>query len=1277
MAESKTVTVVPLSGSNYGTWKVQCRMALVKDGLWGIVSGTETAPASTEAEKFAKFVGRRDKALAIIVLSVDPSLLYLLGDPEDPVAVWKKLSDQFQKKTWANKLSLRRRLNNLRLKDGDSMSNHIKAMTEIFNELAVIGAAMEDEDKVVTLLASLPEAYNMLVTALEASTEVPQMEVVIERLLYEEKKLGEREKSPIPSRRVMVASDHKGNKKFIKCHHCGKLGHIRRFCKDLNKDKNKKESGNQGNKNKGNQVEKGQPGPRKESLGLVVQSLAASAGGIKSETWIVDSGATCHMCNNKALLEDFVEFDETVDVMLGDGKVLNATGSGTVLVHTVLANGKQQECILHNVLLVPNLSYNLISVSKVTEAGKSISFEEAQCNISCANGEVIATAKKVGCLYYLDFQPTSECSNAMVNEGTKLSNEMLWHQRYGHLGVQNLKKLANDKLVEGFNSDAKKNLEFCEACTQGKLHRCSFPISGATRASEPLGLVHSDLCGKVNTKSCGGAEYFLTFTDDKTRYVWVYPLKQKSDVFNQFLEWKAAVEKSSGHKVKTLRTDNGGEFTSTEFENYLKSEGVKHELTVPKTPEQNGVAERLNRTLVEAVRAMLIQAKLPQRFWVEALATAVYLHNRSPTKGVTDMTPFEAWTGVKPNVSHLRSFGCTVYAHIPKDERRKLDPKSKKCVLLGYGTETKGYRLYDPQSSRVMYSRDVKFNESEFGFEKNPDNEVQADKRVTLELSSEKEESEEDEVNNVEFNVPPPAREKRAPDRFGEWVTMASEDIVEPTTVSEALHSPHSEQWREAMQQEIDSLQEHDVYELTELPRGRRAVGCKWVFKIKHNADGSIERYKARLVAQGYSQRYGVDYDETFSPVVRFESIRTVIALSVQRGLKLHQIDVTSAFLNGELEDEVYMKQPEGFEVEGKEDLVYKLNKSLYGLKQSSRCWNSVLDEHLKSIGFVQTESDPCIYVKVKDGDIFIAAVWVDDIILAGKTDEEINNVKASIAERFQVKDMEELKYILGQQVIQENGKVWIGQPMYTENILKKFGMESCKPVETPVDLSSKLIKATDDSEMSNKEEYQQAVGCLLYLSSATRPDITFAVNNVAKFTANPTKEHWTAVKRIFRYLKGTINYGLLYSENASPDCVGFSDADWAGDLNDRKSTSGYTFQMSGATVSWRSKKQTCVALSTAEAEYIALSAATQEALWMRQLLTNLSVNIEKPITIYEDNQSAIAMSKNPQFHGRSKHIDIKHHFVRDQVEKKTVTVLYCPTGSMLGYSKGTIQEIA
>jgi hypothetical protein len=479
------------------------------------------------------------------------------------------------------------------------------------------------------------------------------------------------------------------------------------------------------------------------------------------------------------------------------------------------------------------------------------------------------------------------------------------------------------------------------------------------------------------------------------------------------------------------------------------------------------------------------------------------------------------------------------------------------------------------------------------------------------------------------------------------------------------------------MQQEIDSLNEHDVYELVELPNERKAVGCKWVFKVKRNADGSVERYKARLVAQGFSQKYGEDYDETFSPVVRFESIRTVIALSVQRGLILHQMDVTAAFLNGDLEEDVYMKQPQAFEVARKENRVFKLRKSLYGLKQSSRCWNSVLDEHLKSLGFSQSPGDPCIYVKETDNDIFIVAIHVDDIILAGKTDEEIAEVKKGIAKRFRVKDMGELNYILGLQVVRKDGKVWIGQPSYSENMLKKFGMADCKPCETPVDVSSKLVKGTEDSKPMNKEKYQSAVGSLLYLSSATQPDITFAVNSVAKFSANPTEEHWIAVKRIFRYLKGSINYGLIYSGDLSPDCVGFSDADWVGDLNDRKSTSGYVFSMNGGAVSWRSKKQTCVVLSTAEAEYIALSAAVQEALWMRQLLASLNVEVETSITIYEDNQSAICMSKNPQYHGRSKHIDIRFHFVRDQVEKKTVNVLYCPSNDMLAdlLTKGIAKE--
>ena len=483
---------------------------------------------------------------------------------------------------------------------------------------------------------------------------------------------------------------------------------------------------------------------------------------------------------------------------------------------------------------------------------------------------------------------------------------------------------------------------------------------------------------------------------------------------------------------------------------------------------------------------MLLQAKLPQKFSVEALNTAVYLHNRSPTKALKGKTPYEAWTGSKADVTHLKSFRCTAYAHIPQADRKKLDPKARKCVCLGYATDKKGYRLLDVERQRVIFSRDVKFHEDEFGILQKEVPKGIDNKLVILELSNG-----DDAIEEVADDPPPQevrrsSRDRRPPARLGEWVTVASDGSTEPTTVSEALNGPEGTQWHDAMQQEIDSLCKHDVWELTDLPDRKQAIGSKWVFRTKCHADGSIERRKARLVAQGYSQKYGVDYDETFSPVMRFESLRTVIALSVQQGLTLHQMDVATAFLNGELAEEVYVKQPEGFVVKGKEHLVCKLNKSLYGLKQSPRCWNYTLDGHFKSMGFKQAPSDPCIYVARGNNEPFIIGVYVDDIILAGKTIEKINEVKQCISERFEVKDMGELNYFLGVQVIQDDGKVWIGQPTYTQKILDKFGMKDCKPVETPADCNSKLTKTDECVEPYNQLDYQSVVGSLLYLSSAT-----------------------------------------------------------------------------------------------------------------------------------------------------------------------------------------------
>ena len=469
------------------------------------------------------------------------------------------------------------------------------------------------------------------------------------------------------------------------------------------------------------------------------------------------------------------------------------------------------------------------------------------------------------------------------------------------------------------------------------------------------------------------------------------------------------------------------------------------------------------------------------------------------------------------------------------------------------------------------------------------------------------------------------------------------------------------------MEAEMRSLRRNDVWELVALPENRQVVGSKWVYKVKVDGDGQVERYKARLVAQGYTQRKGADYDETFSPVVRMESLRTVVGMAVRNGMRLHQLDVTTAFLNGKLNEVVYMRQPEGFVAEGSENLVCRLKRSIYGLKQSPRCWNSTIDGYLKQLGFLQSNSDPCVYIAAL-GELAVIGVYVDDIVIACRNEERIKEVKRALCMKFDVNDLGELHHFLGLKVVQDkvSGDVWIGQPAYVRKVLERFGMQDAKSVATPVDTSSKLVKATEDDVLVDQSIYQSAVGSLLYLSTSTRPDIAFAVSNVAKFSANPTTRHWTGVKRILRYLKGTSDLGLHYTSSDVDDLIGYSDSDWAGNLDDRRSVSGYMFMLCGAPISWMSKKQTSVALSTAEAEYIALSTATQEAVWLRQLTSELRFEQTKPTVIYEDNQSAISLAQNPQFHGRMKHIDIRHHFVREKVTDGMIEIKYCRSNGML-----------
>ena len=631
MAETKTA-IVPLTGANYPTWKVQCKMSLIKDGLWGIVDGSERAPEENDGA-YSKFISRKNRALAINVLSIDPSLLYLLGDPTDPTAVWERLSTQFQKKTWANKLALRRRLHSLQLKEGQSVQEHVKALTEIFNELSVIGDNIDDEDRVIYLLASLPDSYEILVTALEANTEVPNMETVIERLLHEERKLKEKNQDSLPSRNSKeeaMTVMHK--KRGPRCHFCNKFGHIQRNCREREKKSALERGGSNSylskTKHKVNSVNtRGQSDDTdSDEVGLVFQHvLSADVANKQADTeWIIDSGATCHVCHDRSLFTELQNLKKPLDIILGDGRTLKATGCGTVIL--ILESGSlKRKCKLYNVLYVSELTYNLLSVSKAVDKGVSFTFSESKCVIKDINQRLIAVATKVGSLYRVACTKPKDCVYSVAEKNDSSSKEDLWHRRYGHLGVKSLQQLARGDLVEGFDYNASNEISFCEPCLKGKHQKSKFPLYREKGKSKPLELIHSDVCGKLSSKSLGGAEYFVTFIDDKTRYVWAYAIKRKSDVFKRFCEWKTEVEKSLGQNVKILRSDNGGEFTSGEFEDYLKKEGIKHQFTIPKCPQQNGVAERFNRTLVEMVRSMLADSELPKTFWAEALATAVYL----------------------------------------------------------------------------------------------------------------------------------------------------------------------------------------------------------------------------------------------------------------------------------------------------------------------------------------------------------------------------------------------------------------------------------------------------------------------------------------------------------------------------------------------------------------------------------------------------------------------------------------------------------------------------
>ncbi|KAH9802834.1 retrovirus-related pol polyprotein from transposon RE1 [Citrus sinensis] len=760
---------------------------------------------------------------------------------------------------------------------------------------------------------------------------------------------------------------------------------------------------------------------------------------------------------------------------------------------------------------------------------------------------------------------------------------------------------------------------------------------------------------KLNKKVDSETSAMIARQQPQRKMTWIFLMKSKDEVNSLFQRFHKMVTTQFQTQIRVLHTDNGGEYMSTAIQQFLKSQGSVHQTTCVGTPQQNGVAERKNRHLLEVVRASLIQAHMPLSYWGEALASAAYLINRTPSSSLGFQTPFQVLNDaiMSPNVLNLppHVFGCVAFVHLPQQE--KLSPRALRCVCRGEYNEKEIHTLtyLPPEESQssieIVNLQDTgKANgddsqaeicEDTFGEHNNSDItaiENESHEEIHNQSSAEdvpttspirrilpqcqnrgipKPTYEPDFSSRVKYPMSHFVSNHRLSESNQSFVNQLSVVSI-PNSVQEALKDP---KWKAAMNDEMRSLQKNQTWELVDLPPGKKPVGCRWIYTIKYKADGSIERYKARLVA------------------------------------KVQQFDVKNAFLHGDLSEEIYMDLPPG--CSGPERLnqkVCKLKKSLYGLKQSPRAWFGKFTKAMVRFGYNQSNSDHTLFIKKRQGKITVLIVYVDDMVVTGNDEEETEALQKYLSREFEMKDLGALKYFLGIEVSRSKGGIFLSQRKYALDLLHETGMTACQPIDTPIEEGLKFC-ITSDQVPVDKGRYQRLIGRLMYLSH-TRPDLAYALSVVSQFMHNPGEQHMKAVMRILRYLKTNPGKGILFSKNEDYSNIEvYTDADWAGSVSDRRSTSGYFTFVGGKLVTWRSKKQHVVARSSAEAEYRGMALGICEGLWISFILNDLGYPSQQPIQLYCDNKAARDITHNPVQHDRTKHVEVDRFFIKEKLDEK------------------------
>lgn len=681
------------------------RAVMVKSKTWAYASGEKPKPADADPA-LETWKENDEKAKADLFLSIDDAELKQVQNCTSAREIWEKLQSIFESKGPARKASLWKRLMNQKLNENGDVQRHVDEFFEIVGKLSELSIEVSNELQTIMLLHSLPESFDNFRCAIESRDTLPEPDSLKVKILDENttrKQRAQNDHSAMLARKTWekkkphsypksidnagnlnkVENDGTKGKFKYRCHRCRQIGHKAADC------------------------------PNKQQSAAAVDDIAflttedfllQTEISKRKNSWCLDNGCTSHLCHSEEKFECVDKSDGT-KINLANSASTEVMGKG--IVKLLGTDGSQDRTIrLENTLHVPDLRNNLISVSKITDAGHSVTFTKNQATIKDKNDEKLLVADRMGDLYFL--RETQEGNICATSSNVEKSQMTIWHQRMGHVNSDDLWKMGRKEIILGLQLGNEKDLPPCKVCSEAKLTALPFPKK-SHRSNELLNIVHTDVCGPFKVESKGRAKYFVTFTDDFSRWTEVRFIRQKSEVFQVFKEYKAFVEKQTEKRIKCVQSDNGGEFCSEEINNFLKKEGIIHRLTVPYTPQQNGVSERKNRTLVEGARCLLIQSKLPTSFWAEAVSTTNYTRNRCISSTLGEMTPFQLWHGERPNVNHLRIFGEEAYALNKNPNKGKFDQRGIECRFLGYDDSSKGYRLWNPSQQKVIVSRDVKF----------------------------------------------------------------------------------------------------------------------------------------------------------------------------------------------------------------------------------------------------------------------------------------------------------------------------------------------------------------------------------------------------------------------------------------------------------------------------------------------------------------------------------------------------------------------------------------